>query len=77
MVAVGRDGLDVVLRENAVVKNSDVRGPSQLPGCAEARAMPDDVVGLPLAGCARSIHQRREYWPYTADACPSAYVLLL
>ena len=52
-------GLNVVLREDAVVKDGDARRPSQFPRCVEARAVPDDVVGLPLAGCARSIHQRR------------------
>src|SRR5580692_3600978 len=52
-------GLNVVLREDAVVKDGDARRPSQFPRCVEARAVPDNVVGLPLAGCARSIHQRR------------------
>src|SRR5580704_8207852 len=59
MMAGWSGGLDVVLRQDAVVKNGDVRGPSQFSGWVEARAVPDDVVGLPLAGCARSIHQRR------------------
>src|SRR5580698_10000296 len=59
MVAGWSRGLNVVLRENAVVKDGDVCGPSQFPGCIEARAVPDDVVGLPLAGRTRSIHQRR------------------
>ena len=55
----GTGEFDVVLREDAVVEDGDVRGASEFAGCVKARAMPDDVVGLPLAWGARSVYQRR------------------
>src|SRR5258706_8020317 len=50
---------DVVLGEDAVVKDGDVRGASDFAIGIETRAVPDDVVGLPLAWSARGVDQRR------------------
>src|SRR5438876_4525934 len=67
VVAGGAGEFDVVLRQDAVVEDGDVRGASEFAGCVKARAMPDDVVGLPLAGCASSVHQRRILAIYRGD----------
>ncbi len=50
---------DVILREDAVVQDGDVCGTSELAGRIEARAMPDDVVHLPLTRRARGVDERR------------------
>src|SRR5215467_2014802 len=50
---------DVVLREYAVVQDGNVSRSSEFAGSIKTRAMPDDVVSLPLAGCARGIDERR------------------
>ena len=56
----GRAGrFDVVLDQHTVVDNRNVSGTRQFPCRIETWAVPDDVVGLPFAGGARSIHQWR------------------
>ena len=67
MAAVGRlaavDGLafkaDMVLDQDAVVKGGEVGRRLQLSVGMEGRRGPDDIVGLPLAGRAHRVHQRR------------------
>src|SRR2546430_17530361 len=59
VVSGGTGEFDVVLREDAVVEDGNMRRASEFAGCIEARAMPDDVVGLPLARSASSVYQRR------------------
>ena len=59
VMAGGSGEFDIVLRENTVVEDGNVRGASEFAGCIKARAMPDDVVDLPLAGGTRSIDERR------------------
>src|SRR5271169_3789720 len=44
----GAAKLDIVLDEDAIVKDGDACGTEQLARCVEARAVKDDVVGLPL-----------------------------
>ena len=51
-------GLDVVLNEDTILKDSDARGVQQFSAGVEAGAVKDDVVGLPLAWRTRSIDQR-------------------
>src|SRR5436305_667004 len=51
--------LDVVLHEHAVVKNGFPRGARQFSRRIKTRAMKNDVVSLPLAWPALSVHQRR------------------
>ena len=59
-VVVGQPvDLDVVLNEHAVVQHRDPRPVDDLSLLVEFRGVEDDVVRLPLAGLARSIHQRR------------------
>src|SRR5205807_10659544 len=59
MVPGGAGELDVVLHQNAIVKNGFARGARQLSRSVKARAVKNDVVGLPLARGTRSIEQRR------------------
>ena len=51
--------LDVVLYENAVVKNRDMRRAEKFAGGVEARAVENDVIPLPLAGGAYGVDERR------------------
>ena len=76
LVVRGRphDG-DVILNQHSIVNHRDVSRPQQLAARVEARPVKNDVVGLPLSGRPRGIHQRG-YCPYTAVAWPSAYVTL-
>src|SRR6266704_1745975 len=46
----------VVLHEDAVMKHGDAGGAQQLSILIEARAVKNDIVDLPLAGRARSVH---------------------
>ena len=50
---------DVILHQYAVVNNCDVRRPAKLAVRFEPRSVKDDVVGLPLAGGARGVHEWR------------------
>src|SRR6266568_2145048 len=59
MVRGGAGEFDVILYEHAIVKNGFARGTRQLSGRIKTRAMKNDVVSLPLARRARSVHQRR------------------
>src|SRR5258706_10062315 len=53
--------------EDAVVEDGNMRGAREFAGCVKARAMPDNVVGLPLACGARSVYQRRILAIYRGD----------
>src|SRR5258706_7110866 len=63
----GAGEFDIVLREDAVVEDGNMRGAREFAGCVKARAMPDNVVGLPLACGARSVYQRRILAIYRGD----------
>src|SRR5882762_7179000 len=57
----GRTGeFNVVLHEHAIVEGGDTRGPRKFTGSVETRAVKDDVVDLPLAWWARSVHLGRK-----------------
>ncbi len=50
---------DIVLDQDAVVEDRHPRRPEQLSVLVEARPVEDDVVGLPLAGLAAGVDERR------------------
>ncbi len=58
VMAGGTGELDVVLREDAIVEDCDMRGSSEFAGRVKTRTVPDDVVRLPLAGGACGIDER-------------------
>ena len=57
----GRTGqLDIILHKHAVVERGDASWAEELAGGVKARAVENDVVGLPLRRRARSVHEGRE-----------------
>src|SRR5216684_2203445 len=57
----GRTGqLDIVLDQDAVVERGDASWAKKFSGGIEARAVENDVVGLPLRWRARGVHEGRE-----------------
>src|SRR5436853_7910194 len=55
----GAGELDVVLYQNAVVKNGRACGTRQLSCRVKTRTVKNNVVGLPFARRTRGVHQRR------------------
>jgi hypothetical protein len=59
VVGVLPQDFDVILNQHAVMKQRDCRTPGKLATWIEARAMKNNIVGLPFPGLPRGIHQRR------------------
>ena len=59
-MAGGTGQLDIILHEHAVVERGDASWAEELAGRVKARAVENDVVGLPLRRRTRGVHQGRE-----------------